>query len=263
MRSRRARARWRRCSPSARARSTPNACGSTSTRERAELFRSRLDERRSPVEAVRFRFLYASELAYRRAATPKRSTRSSGSFVDADDVGAELGADAYINLLMLAGDDAHCAWARSRTAPTGTTATRVCCRFAAGACTSGATGRRAAIAVLERDPPHRSRQPAGALAAEHRAHDARHVSGRRASRAALDPADSCSPVGASDPAVHQRRRGGRPRHLRAVGRRRARGSRTATACSTSWCRRSASRIRCGSSPTTAPDASSIGRRRAA
>ena len=69
-------------------------------RERAESMRLRLGERRSPVDSVRFRYGYASELAY------------AGRYLDAletlrllqDDVekvGHELGADGYVAVPLL------------------------------------------------------------------------------------------------------------------------------------------------------------------
>jgi hypothetical protein len=68
--------------------------------ERVELFARQLDQPRSPVEAFRFRFRYVSELAYAgRYADALNGIERL--LVDADAVGPELGADAFINLLML------------------------------------------------------------------------------------------------------------------------------------------------------------------
>ena len=69
-------------------------------RERAERMAGRLDEQRSPVDSVRFRYAYASELAFAGRYLDALETLRLLE-PDADAIGHELGADGYIALLML------------------------------------------------------------------------------------------------------------------------------------------------------------------
>ena len=87
---------------------------------RAELFRSRLAERRSPVDAVRVGFQFASELAFSGQYNEALFTLDR-LVQDADKVGDELGADFYINLLlfqastfMRLGEEQNCADGHNR-----------------------------------------------------------------------------------------------------------------------------------------------------
>jgi hypothetical protein len=67
--------------------------------ERVELLRQRLADRRTPVESVRFGHLFARELAF-AGQYPEALFQLDRLIREADEVGADLGADGYINLLM-------------------------------------------------------------------------------------------------------------------------------------------------------------------
>jgi hypothetical protein len=67
--------------------------------QRAELLRQRLGDRRTPVESVRFGYRLATELGF-AGQYPEALSLLDRLLHEADDVGPELGADGYINLLM-------------------------------------------------------------------------------------------------------------------------------------------------------------------
>jgi hypothetical protein len=69
-------------------------------RQRAELFKARRAEPRAPVDAIRFGYTLAAELGYAGRYVEALETLDD-LVAAADDVGAELGADGYLALLML------------------------------------------------------------------------------------------------------------------------------------------------------------------
>jgi hypothetical protein len=88
--------------------------------ERVALFARQLDQPRSPVESIRFRVRYASELTY-AARYAEALELIQVLLTDADAVGPELGAETFINLLMLQattwlrmGEEQNCAEGHNR-----------------------------------------------------------------------------------------------------------------------------------------------------
>lgn len=78
----------------------PDALWFNVNTKRVELFRQRLVQKRSRVEAVRFGYTFAGELAFAGRYAEALETLQH-LLAEAEDVGAELGADGYIALLML------------------------------------------------------------------------------------------------------------------------------------------------------------------
>ena len=178
-----ARATWRRSWRGARRRSAPAISGSTSTTSAPTRFaqgrrRAALDRR----VAARPRTSTPTSCSS-PAATPTPSPRPIVLLEQVDQAGPDIGAEAFLNVLMLRADRLPAAGRGAELRQRRQPPTRACCRSrASGVHTrrEGATQARSrcSSALLRVDPE----QPAGALAAEHRAHDARHLSRRRAAR---------------------------------------------------------------------------------